>query len=57
MNAREQTPSPTDERKRRAAEWFAQLRDGLCAAFEAIENEYTGAPDLIHIHVPQQRIQ
>ena len=33
-----------DERKRRAAQWFAELRDRLCAAFEAIEDEYTGAP-------------
>src|SRR4029078_2101781 len=28
-----------------AAEWFASLRDSLCAAFEAIEDEYQGAPD------------
>jgi coproporphyrinogen III oxidase len=34
-----------DERKRRAAQWFAELRDRLCAACEAIEDEYTGAPD------------
>lgn len=34
-----------EERKRRAAEWFAELRDRLCAAFEAVEDEYTGAPD------------
>ena len=27
----------------RAAAWFAELRDGLCAAFEAIEDEYAGA--------------
>ncbi len=36
---------PVDERKRRASEWFAELRDRLCAAFEAIEDEYAGAPD------------
>ena len=34
-----------DDRKRRASQWFAELRDRLCAAFEAIEDEYTGAPD------------
>jgi coproporphyrinogen III oxidase len=33
-----------DERKRRASQWFAELRDRLCAAFEAIEDEFTGAP-------------
>jgi coproporphyrinogen III oxidase len=26
----------------KAASWFAELRDSLCAAFEAIENEYAG---------------
>ncbi|HEX5280006.1 MAG TPA: oxygen-dependent coproporphyrinogen oxidase [Micropepsaceae bacterium] len=34
-----------EERKRRAAHWFADLRDRLCAAFEKIEDEFTGAPD------------
>jgi coproporphyrinogen III oxidase len=33
-----------DERKTAAAAWFAQLRDSICAAFEKIEDEYTGAP-------------
>ncbi|MGL4729181.1 MAG: coproporphyrinogen III oxidase, partial [Bosea sp. (in: a-proteobacteria)] len=28
--------------KPRASEWFAQLRDKICAAFEAIEDEATG---------------
>ena len=31
-----------DERKEAAARWFAGLRDRLCAAFEAIEDDYTG---------------
>jgi coproporphyrinogen III oxidase len=33
-----------DARKAAAANWFATLRDQICAAFEAIEDEYTGAP-------------
>ena len=32
-----------DERQQRAAVWFAVLRDRICAAFEAIEDEYAGA--------------
>jgi coproporphyrinogen III oxidase len=32
------------ERKRDAAIWFASLRDSLCAAFEAIEDSFEGAP-------------
>jgi coproporphyrinogen III oxidase len=44
------TPTPTidpetsDRRKARAAAWFAALRDRICAAFEAIEDDYAG-PD------------
>ncbi len=34
-----------EERKAAAAAWFSLLRDRLCAAFEAIEDEYGGAPD------------
>ena len=34
----------TEEQKERARAWFTELRDRLCAAFEAIENEYTGSP-------------
>jgi coproporphyrinogen III oxidase len=30
---------PWEERKRRSAAWFESLRDDLCAAFEAIEDE------------------
>jgi len=34
---------PTDpDRCRRAQVWFAQLRDRLCSAFEAIEDEFAG---------------
>ena len=33
---------PDEDRKARAAAWSAQLRDRICAAFEAIEDELTG---------------
>jgi coproporphyrinogen III oxidase len=36
----------TEEQKDRARAWFTELRDRLCAAFEAIENEYTGSPEI-----------
>jgi len=36
-----QSSSQTD-RQQRAAAWFAVLRDRLCAAFEAIEDDYGG---------------
>ena len=32
-----------DERKAGAARWFEALRDDICAAFEAIEDAYTGS--------------
>jgi coproporphyrinogen III oxidase len=32
-----------NDRKRRAATWFRQLRDEICADFEALEAEMTGA--------------
>jgi coproporphyrinogen III oxidase len=35
-----------DERKQRARAWFAELRDRICAEFEAIEKDYAGAPDM-----------
>lgn len=34
--------APTEERKARASAWFAQLRDDICAAFEALEDELEG---------------
>ncbi len=37
-------PQASDERRERAAAWFAALRDRICAAFEAIEDDYAG-PD------------
>jgi coproporphyrinogen III oxidase len=36
-------PTSSDERKAKAAAWFAGLRDRICAAFEAIEDEYVAA--------------
>jgi coproporphyrinogen III oxidase len=36
-------PTGREERKAEAAAWFAALRDRICAAFEAIEDEYAGA--------------
>ncbi|KKB13552.1 coproporphyrinogen III oxidase [Devosia geojensis] len=36
-------PEDIDARKREAAAWFRELRDRICAEFEAIEAEVTGA--------------
>ncbi|MGF6233370.1 coproporphyrinogen III oxidase [Inquilinus ginsengisoli] len=39
------SPTPSDlveSRKAEAAAWFATLRDRICAAFEAIEDDYAG---------------
>lgn len=32
-----------DQRKAAAADWFQSLRDRICAAFEAVEDDYAGA--------------
>jgi len=47
------TPSglPTAEQKERATRWFAELRDSICATFEAIEDELTGT----HADLPPGR--
>ena len=36
-------PIAADERQQRAVAWFGALRDRICAAFEAIEDEYAGS--------------
>jgi len=36
--------APNNTHKKRAAEWFQSLRDQICVAFEAIEQDYNG-PD------------
>ncbi|OWJ65656.1 oxygen-dependent coproporphyrinogen oxidase [Inquilinus limosus] len=36
------TPDLVESRKAEAAAWFATLRDRICAAFEAIEDDYAG---------------
>ena len=35
-------PADLGAKKRRAARWFSQLRDKVCAAFEELEDELTG---------------
>ena len=35
-------PADIDAKKQKAAAWFRQLRDGLCAAFEHLEREVKG---------------
>jgi coproporphyrinogen III oxidase len=42
---------PSDEQKARAAKWFAELRDRICAAFEMLEEELTG----MHSDLPSGR--
>jgi coproporphyrinogen III oxidase len=41
--AEDAASSVVSERQQRAAVWFAVLRDRICAAFEAIEDEFAGA--------------
>jgi coproporphyrinogen III oxidase len=42
MNEDTAFPSADADRRSRAAAWFAELRDRICAVFEAIEDEYAG---------------
>lgn len=41
-------------RKARASAWFEELRDRICAAFEALEEAQTSGP---HAHLPPGRFQ
>jgi len=41
-------PAETAVRCARAADWYALLRDRLCAAFEALEDAYAG-PDAVNV--------
>jgi len=38
------TDLPNPDRRSRAAEWFAALRDRICGEFEAIEDVFAGSP-------------
>jgi coproporphyrinogen III oxidase len=44
MEMRSTAEAAIADRQRRAAAWFEDLRDRICAAFEAIEDDYAG-PD------------
>ncbi|MEE8145145.1 MAG: oxygen-dependent coproporphyrinogen oxidase [Kiloniellales bacterium] len=48
---------PGEDRKERAAAWFTELRDRICAAFEAIEDELEGANAARFAEVPPGRFQ
>ncbi len=48
---------PSDELKTRAADWFAELRDRICAAFEALEDELAGPNAERFAEVPPGRFE
>ena len=52
----DKTPDAAQDRRRRAAAWFQELRDRLCAEFEAIESELGGDdPPGAFVRTPWQR--
>jgi coproporphyrinogen III oxidase len=50
-------PSSTPDRRRRAAEWFEELRGRICAAFEAIEDELAAAAPALAAGRPAGRFE
>jgi len=42
-------------RRAQTAQWFAELRDRICAAFEAIENDFAGSPAARFVRSAWQR--
>ncbi len=48
---------PVEHRKARASAWFAELRDRICAAFEAIEGELEGPNAARFSELPPGRFQ
>ena len=48
---------PDDDHKARAAAWFAELRDRICAAFEEIEDEIAGPNAERFAEVPPGRFE
>ncbi|MDJ0895219.1 MAG: oxygen-dependent coproporphyrinogen oxidase [Alphaproteobacteria bacterium] len=55
--AAEQEVEQIEARKKRASAWFAELRDRLCAAFEAIEDAFTGVEGARHAELPPGRFE
>ena len=51
------TTTPGEDRKARAAQWFEELRDRICAAFEAIEDELAGVNAARFAEVPPGRFE
>ncbi len=48
---------PSEKDKQKAADWFAELRDRICAAFEALEDELAGENADRFAEVPPGRFE